>query len=50
MPKANDGLLTIVEEVPGLIVAEDMSEKLGQDLFWPSFNVVRLCLHFVSVF
>lgn len=37
-PKA--GLLTIVEEVPGLMHSEDMtSTMMSMGGFWPSFNV-----------
>jgi len=33
------GLLTILEEVPGMIHAEDMTPHLVAEKFWPSFNV-----------
>eukprot|EP00040_Diaphanoeca_grandis_P019558 m.103276 g.103276 ORF g.103276 m.103276 type:complete len:548 (-) comp27487_c0_seq1:126-1769(-) len=35
----SNGLLTIVEEVPGLIQTEDVTSILMKDLFWPSFNI-----------
>ena len=38
-PAAGGGLLTIVEEVPGMVHSEDMSATLADDAFWPSFNV-----------
>ena len=38
-PTKDDGLLTILEEIPGQIHWEDMTDTLGKEGFWPSFNV-----------
>lgn len=38
----NSGLLTIVEEIPGMIQTEDVTPTLVKDLFWPSFNIPYL--------
>jgi len=37
--KEDRNLLTILEEMPGMIHVEDMTSKLKKDTFWPSFNV-----------
>jgi len=37
-PMRNDGLLFILEQIPGLIVWKDMTEHLVKTTFWPSFN------------
>jgi len=34
-----DGLLTILEELPGLIHWQDMSSHLQSTTYWPSYNV-----------
>lgn len=33
------GVLTVLEEVPGLIRFEDMTEHLNSKYYWPSYNV-----------
>jgi len=38
-PAKDDGLLTILEEIPGQIHWEDMTATLSKEGFWPSFNV-----------
>lgn len=38
-PTKGDGLLTILEELPGFIHWEDMTGTLSSQLYWPSFNV-----------
>jgi len=38
-PHLTPGLLTVLEEVPGLLHTEDMTTHLGEQRYWPSYNV-----------
>lgn len=38
-PKAGDGVLTILEQLPGFIKWDDLSAVLGSQGYWPSFNI-----------
>eukprot|EP00742_Colponemidia_sp_Colp-10_P002718 GILJ01002907.1.p1 GENE.GILJ01002907.1~~GILJ01002907.1.p1 ORF type:complete len:590 (-),score=110.81 GILJ01002907.1:216-1985(-) len=37
-PKANSGLLWILEQIPGKVEKEDMTKILVETTYWPSFN------------
>ncbi|XP_069475333.1 putative phospholipase B-like 2 [Ambystoma mexicanum] len=39
VPNLDPGLLTVLEQIPGLVVSEDKTEVLSQQRYWASYNI-----------